>query len=92
MSTRTHPRPRPRWERIALVASLAVNLAVAGVVAGQALRGPAPERDRVFLPIEGMRHIHRALPAEERAALIEPLSDDEATVDALMEVVRANFG
>jgi len=27
-----------------------------------------------------------------RAALIEPLSDDEATVDALMEVVRANFG
>jgi len=27
-----------------------------------------------------------------RAALIEPLSDDEATVEALMEVVRANFG
>jgi len=27
-----------------------------------------------------------------RAALIEPLSDDEPTVDALMEVVRANFG
>ena len=27
-----------------------------------------------------------------RAALIEPLSDDEATVDALMEVVRAKFG
>jgi len=27
-----------------------------------------------------------------RAALIEPLSDDEATIDALMEVVYANFG
>jgi nitric oxide reductase NorQ protein len=27
-----------------------------------------------------------------RAALIEPLSDDEATVDALMEVVQANLG
>ena len=27
-----------------------------------------------------------------RAALIEPLSDDEATVDALMEIVSAHFG
>jgi nitric oxide reductase NorQ protein len=27
-----------------------------------------------------------------RAALIEPLSDDEPTIDALMEVVYANFG
>ncbi|MCO6413090.1 MAG: CbbQ/NirQ/NorQ/GpvN family protein [Thiogranum sp.] len=27
-----------------------------------------------------------------RAALIEPLSDDEPTVEALMEVVQANFG
>jgi len=27
-----------------------------------------------------------------RAALIEPLTDDEPTVDALMEVVHANFG
>ncbi len=69
MTTRTHPRPGARWERVALVLSLAVNLAVAGVVAGFLLRGPAPERDRVYLPIEGMRHIHRVLPPEERAAL-----------------------
>ena len=27
-----------------------------------------------------------------RAALVEPLTDDEATVDALMEVVNASFG
>ncbi len=27
-----------------------------------------------------------------RAAMIEPLSDDESTVDALMEVVRTHFG
>ena len=27
-----------------------------------------------------------------RAALVEPLSDDDLTVDALMEVVQANFG
>ena len=40
------------------------------------------------------RLMHDGFDAMEacRAALIEPLSDDEATVDALMEVVRANFG
>jgi len=40
------------------------------------------------------RLMHDGFDAMEacRAALIEPLSDDEATVDALMEVVRAKFG
>ena len=97
MSTRTHPRPGARWERIALIASLALNIAVAGVVAGYLLRGPVPDRDRAYLPIEGMRNIHRALPPDERAALRDEmrarfanLSDHRARLrDLRTEVLNA---
>ncbi|MDT8854095.1 periplasmic heavy metal sensor [Paracoccaceae bacterium Fryx2] len=64
------PVPPPgRWLRVALAVSLAVNLGVAGVVAGAFLKGgpgghrPASERDPGFGPFTA------ALSAEDRDAL-----------------------
>ncbi|WP_112324067.1 periplasmic heavy metal sensor [Oceanibium sediminis] len=69
MSAPDAPR-LPRWAKLLLVLSLALNLAVAGVVAGHLLRGAPPSGDRAFnLPIDGFRNISRAMPAAEREAL-----------------------
>jgi hypothetical protein len=55
----TSPRPRP-WQRWLLYASLGLNLAFVGLVAGAIMRGP-PE---VGLPGPALWHYARALPAE----------------------------
>ena len=58
------------------------------ITIGQAIPG-----NRVDVPIlADLRGRHAVIRREQEQYLIEPLSDDEATVDALMEVVRANFG
>jgi uncharacterized membrane protein len=58
---------RTRWLKIALVVSLALNLAVAGLVAGAALKGrPDPGRD-------GLWPYSRALPEPYRGDLMRAL-------------------
>ncbi|MSU88300.1 periplasmic heavy metal sensor [Rhodobacteraceae bacterium 2CG4] len=62
------PRRMPRWAKLALVGSLALNLAVLGVVGGALLRGADRGRP-LYLPIEGFRSISAAMLPEDRAAL-----------------------
>jgi uncharacterized membrane protein len=64
----TTPRPRP-WRRWLLYASLGLNLAFVGLVAGAIMRGP-PE---VSPPGPALWHYARALPAEQRRDLRQAL-------------------
>lgn len=69
MDDRTEQAPRtgaPRWMRWLLLASLALNLLVVGVVAGFAIKGGPDGRKG---PPGGMGAMHRALSDAERADL-----------------------
>lgn len=62
----------PRWAKATLTVSLALNLAVFGLVGGAMLRGndaPPP----VNLPIEGFRDISAAMPEADREGLRKDL-------------------
>lgn len=70
------PKPRwPRWAKLLLITSLAANLAVVGLVVGANMRGPIATADRMSLPIEGFRRVHRAMPGPDQAALRADLRD-----------------
>ncbi|MDK3019537.1 periplasmic heavy metal sensor [Pseudodonghicola flavimaris] len=62
------PRMRP-WIRVLLGASLALNLAVAGLAIGSAIRfgGDRPDRARPPMPLGAL--MYRALPREDRDML-----------------------
>lgn len=91
-------RPGGRWLRVALVMSLALNLAVAGVLAGAWLRHAGPER---WEPRDPGRHTSapardrdpgigpwgRALSATDRAALRDAFEGERGR---LLEGVRAD--
>lgn len=62
------PPRSPLWMRIALALSLAVNLSVAGVVAGALIR-PAPERAAAVARSAGLGPWGPAFAREDRAAL-----------------------
>lgn len=83
MSTETKaPAARaPRWMKITLVLSLAVNLAIAGLVAGFALRGPVWRPDR-----DGMAPLMQGLPPSQMRALRDELREHG---DSLREGLRA---
>jgi len=59
MTDPTPKRQAPRWMKITLVMSLAANMAVIGIIAGFAMRGPMwqPHRD-------GMAELLRGMPPE----------------------------
>lgn len=66
------PTPKsaiPFWMKLLLVASLALNLAVAGLVGGLALRGPLGEARPQFAAGDGLILMHRALPDGPRREL-----------------------
>lgn len=84
-------RLSPRALRIALLASLALNLAVAGLLVGWALGPRGPDRDGAHLP-----RLMRALPKTERHVLHERLRPSherrgahEAAMAALAGAVAA---
>ncbi len=69
MSDETETGPRtgaPRWMRVLLVMSLALNLLVVGAAAGFAIKGGPKMRGG---PPGGMGAMHRALSQEERSEL-----------------------
>ena len=66
MTDRKPPRVRP-WLRIVLGVSLALNLAVAGLGLGAAIRFGGPERAGPPLPLGAV--LYRELPREDRRAL-----------------------
>ena len=61
------------WTKIVLFASLSVNLLVIGLVAGAMLAGPK-DRDHTALRGLGYAPFVRALPKEDRLALLEALA------------------
>lgn len=83
------PRRPRRWRSWLLVASLGLNLAVLGVVAGAILRGP-PDR---AMTGPALSHYARALPDpfrdELRRALRESRADWAPTRDALRDQRQA---
>jgi uncharacterized membrane protein len=94
----TASRRIPRWIKIALGLSLAVNLAVVGVVAGAAFRGP-PKDPRPGVSGYATAYI-KALPREDRHAILQKvrksggqgrLSGDErrALFDEMLAALRA---
>lgn len=68
MTDQASDRPR-RWMRIALFGSLAVNLAVVGLVVGAVVKGP-PEDDKHFqMPPDTAVPYARAFEGDEKRAL-----------------------
>lgn len=74
--TPSAPERRRRWLGYALAASLAVNLAVLGLIAGLALKGP-PDHPRG--PEMGLWRYGAALPAPYRDDLMRALRDNRRT-------------
>lgn len=68
VTDRKPPRMRP-WLRILLAVSLALNLAVAGLAIGAAIRFGGPERGHPPAPPLGAL-LYRELPREDRRALL----------------------
>lgn len=64
------PTRAPRWMKIALVVSVALNLAVVGMVAGAALFGPGRDH-RLNVREVGFGPFDRALSLKDREALRE---------------------
>ncbi len=73
MSDQTTPNRTARWVKLLLAVSLAINLGIAGLFAGAALRAPhnhaAPEAP------EGIAIIARALPVKYQRQLRQSLRD-----------------
>ncbi|MHA3977629.1 periplasmic heavy metal sensor [Halovulum sp. GXIMD14794] len=87
-SPSTVERRIPRWAKAALTVSLAVNLAVIGLVGGAMLRGPdAPPP--VNLPIEGFRDISAAMSEPDREALREDLRARRTDIRKTWTTIRA---
>jgi len=70
MSEQTTPQAKgtPRWIKIALIVSLAVNLGIAGVIGGAVLRAHDAMRNNIEAP-EGVAMLARAMPAQHQRAL-----------------------
>jgi nitric oxide reductase NorQ protein len=92
--------PAPEQEREIVIKETGVDIAIAErlVRLANSLRAlkdhDLEESASTRLLIYTAQLIRDGFDATEacRAALVEPLTDDEATVDALMEVVSASFG
>lgn len=76
MSEQTTPQVKgtPRWIKIALILSVAVNLGIAGVIGGAALRAPEIQRNNLEAP-EGVAMLARAMPPSHQRELRELLRD-----------------
>ena len=91
MSAGTPPQARlPGWAKAALIASLALNLAVAGLVVGVILRGPVFDDLSANLPVDGFRTIAGAMNDSDRAALRQDLRERRADIRAGRKALRAH--
>jgi uncharacterized membrane protein len=84
------PARSPVWMRVALGLSLALNLAVAGVVAGAILRHDDPRREASMREPSGAPYL-RALPPEDRRAIERQLRAELGPPRAAMQALRADF-
>ena len=74
----TPPKPRRRWTRWLLVGSLAMNLLVAGMLVGFAVRGPGSKLAPPVLP--GALNMLRAVPDSHRGIVRDALRDHRETL------------
>lgn len=81
------------WTRIALIASLALNLCVAGLVGGAILRDVPARHGRLDRDVSalGLRLYFRALGSEQQDALRAALADQVGAFQAGRETLRAHL-
>ncbi|MGO4915804.1 periplasmic heavy metal sensor [Pseudogemmobacter sp. W21_MBD1_M6] len=91
---KTPPLPKtPRWVKVALVASLAVNLAVAGVVGGAVLRHGPDRGDRAdYARNPAFGGYARALSREDRRAILTEMRGRSPDRAALRDDRIKTFG
>lgn len=77
----------PRWMKVTLAASLAVNLGIAGVVGGAMLRAPTYTHDHTTTP-DGIAMLARAMPAAYQGELRSSLRDRQADLRPDRETIR----
>lgn len=85
--------PTPRWIRIALVVSLALNLGIAGLLVGTALRGPEARRGAVETP-EGVAMLARAMPHNHQRQLRDTFRNQRDRLESdrrELKNLRENF-
>lgn len=89
--TETPITKAPRWMKIVLPISLAINVGIAGVVGGTMLRAPDIARDRIEAP-EGVATLARAMPIafqrELRAILRDQRTEMRPEREALSTLGR----
>ncbi len=85
------PKPSaPRWMRLALVASLAVNLAVAGIVLGSVF-GDGPDRRAPRPGAIGLGPFADALSETDRAAVMRAYREEAGAFRDNRAAFRAQF-
>lgn len=89
MSEQSTPQAKgtPRWIKIALIVSVAVNLGVAGVIGGAALRAPEIQRNNLEAP-EGVAMLARAMPPEHQRELRQNLRERRSDLRPDREELR----
>ncbi|MCK4862410.1 MAG: periplasmic heavy metal sensor [Rhodobacteraceae bacterium] len=90
MSEQTTPQVKgtPRWIKVALIVSVAVNLGIAGVIGGAVLRAPEIHRNNLEAP-EGVAMLARAMPAAHQRELREDLRDRRGDLQPDREELRS---
>ncbi len=86
--TTTQPKGTPRWVKIALIVSVAVNLGIAGVIGGAALRAPEIRHNKVEAP-EGVAMLARAMPPAHQRELREELRNRRGDLRPDREELRS---
>lgn len=82
-------KPQTNWVRIALIASLAANLLIAGLVAGAMFRSPGGGHMREMVDGDGFRALAWAMPNEHRRDLGRELFDRRAEFGATRAQMNA---
>ena len=85
------PRKQGRWVRVALAASLAVNLAVAGLVAGAMLRDSGGMQARMMSGDLGFGPFTDALSKDDRAELREAFFAASPEMRDTRRAMKADF-
>lgn len=82
------PARLPRWARIALISSLALNVAVIGLLGGLMIAA----RDVAVggLPIDGFRFVAQYLPERDQRELRRRIFSNRAEVEAIRDAMKEN--
>ena len=85
-------KPDRRWVKVALALSLAINLAIAGLVAGAMLREGGPMQNRMMTGDLGFGPFTDALSKDDRAELRNAFLAATPDMRDARRAMRADFG